>query len=116
MSWINFNYHNDVTRLRDDVTSINAWDLLSDDPPSILTPRRYADLKLPDESNHRFDSQEGAWNYFRDLIDANISERPIILEQNLILYERFPLVPRLRPRSEERRVGKECRSRWSAEP
>ncbi|MFQ5444691.1 MAG: tetratricopeptide repeat protein, partial [Nitrospinales bacterium] len=97
MSWFNFNYHNDVTRLRDDVTSINAWDLLSDDPPSILTQKRYADLKLPDESNHRFDSQESSWNYFRDLIDANITERPIILEQNLILYERFPLVPRLRP-------------------
>lgn len=97
MSWFNFNYHNDVTRLRDDVTSINAWDLLTPDPPSILTPKRYPDLRLPDERNHRFDSQENAWKYFQVLIDANVTERPVILEQNLILYQNFPLIPRLQP-------------------
>src|SRR2546422_127181 len=39
--------------------------------------------------------------------------RPWLPQQPLDQRVRRVVVPRSRPRSEERRVGKECRSRWS---
>ena len=42
--------------------------------------------------------------YFKVLEDKQIAKERIIVEQNILEQEK---------RSEERRVGKECRSRWS---
>ncbi|PIQ97132.1 MAG: hypothetical protein COV67_05865 [Nitrospinae bacterium CG11_big_fil_rev_8_21_14_0_20_56_8] len=97
IAWFNFYYHNDIMRLRDDVVAINAWNFFSDDPLAYLTPRRYPSLVLPSASGHRFDSREGAWNFTRELFEKNLGRRPILVEQNAILFEQFPIVPHLVP-------------------
>ena len=43
----------------------------------------------------------------------NPIERPFIAEALVSLGPRIPKLAYAQPRSEERRVGKECRSRWS---
>lgn len=97
MSWFNFYYLQDVLRLRDDVTGIKAWDLLEKDPPSLLTPRRYPGLVLPDPSRHDFNSREQTLDYVRELIRQNGTHRPILVEQNLTLWEQLPLAQDLEP-------------------
>ncbi|GJL78985.1 MAG: hypothetical protein NPINA01_19740 [Nitrospinaceae bacterium] len=91
MSWFNFYYHNDVMRLRDDVTAIRAWDFMDPDVPSLLTPRRYPDLNLPEPAEHRFDSRAESLKYIRDLFQRNETHRPILMDQNLTFFEQFPL-------------------------
>ena len=95
MSWFNFFYHQDVTRLRDDVTSVKAWDLLDADPPGYITPRRFPDLALPEPARHRFDSREGSLRYVQELLALNNERRPILFEQNQTLLEQFPLAEHL---------------------
>lgn len=97
MSWFNFYYHNDVMRLRDDVTAIKAWDLIGPDVPDLLTQRRYPDLVLPEVSRHRFDSREGSLKYVQDLFQGNESHRPILMDQNLTFFEQFPLEEDFQP-------------------
>jgi len=91
ISWFNFYYYNDVMRLRDDVTAIRAWDFMGPDVPSLLTPRRYPDLVLPDASHHRFDSRADSLKYVEELFKRNESHRPILMDQNLTFFEQFPL-------------------------
>jgi hypothetical protein len=97
ISWFHYYYYQDISRLRDDVTAINVWDLLSPDPPSMLTPRRFADLKLPDPAKYDFKSKENISYYVRDLLDSNSTERPVLVEQCWTFYEQTFLVNRLNP-------------------
>ena len=97
ISWFHYYYYQDVTRLRDDVTAANVWDLLSPDPPSMMTSRRFPELKLPDPAKYDFNSKENISFYARDLLDANALERPVLLEQCWTLYEQTFLVDKLIP-------------------
>ena len=97
MSWFNFYFYNDVMRLRDDVTLINGWDLLNYNATSIITPRRYPGLNLPDPEKHSFDSFVGRWKYTKDLIALNQSMRPVFFEHNLTFYDQFGLAEHLQP-------------------
>ena len=97
ISWFHYYYYQDIKRLRDDVTAINVWDLLSPDPPSMLTERRFPDLKLPDSANYDFNSKENISYYVRDLLNANFTERPILLEQCWTFYEQTFLVEKFFP-------------------
>ncbi len=90
MSWFNYYYHQDVERLRDDVTAVPAWDLLSGNPPGMLTPKRYPDLKLPDPSRFSFDSYENIAAYNREILESHKNVRPILLEHNQIYFDKTP--------------------------
>jgi len=96
MSWFNFHYHNDVTRLRDDVVAMNAWDFLAEDPAGIFTARRYPDLRLPGPE-HRFASREETLRYIEELFSRNVPTRPILIEQNAFFFEQLPLADEFRP-------------------
>ena len=87
LSWFHYYYYQDVARLRDDVTAVNVWDLLSPDPPAMLTSRRFPDLYLPDPSSYNFNSKENISDYVRDFLDGNSARRIILLEQCLTFYE-----------------------------
>lgn len=97
ISWFHFYYYNDVMRFRDDVTQINVWDLLNDDPYRMLTPGRYPDLDLPDPSQHRFDSRMASNEYLQELLDRNQTHRPILVEQNQTFFAQFPSENRFEP-------------------
>jgi tetratricopeptide (TPR) repeat protein len=97
ISWFNSAYHQDVMRLRDDVTFVKAWDFLDSHPPFYLTPKRYPDLKLPRPENHRFGSREESYLYLTDFFDQNARERPLLIEQNLSFLYEFPLAEKLVP-------------------
>ena len=96
-SWFDYFYNQDVTRLRDDVTAIKAWDFLDPDPPSILTARRYPDLNLPDPSGHNFKDVQGMYRYLDVFLEENRNERPILMDQNLTFFEQFPMERRFEP-------------------
>lgn len=97
ISWFNMAYHLDVMRLRDDVALVKAADFLEADPPSFLTSKRYPYLQLPDQDKHRFDSRENAFNYMMEFFRNNAENRPVIIEQNWILFKEFPLAEELLP-------------------
>ena len=97
VSWFHYYYYNDVLRLRDDVTQINAWDLLNENPFQYITARRYPSLDLPDLSKHKFDSKEKSNRYIEDLFEKNYNERPIVIEQNQTFFSQFPLTGRFEP-------------------
>ncbi len=97
ISWFNFYYHNDVMRLRDDVTAIKAWDFLGEDPASLLTRKRYPDLVLPEPSRHSFNSREEASRYVDEFFALNGKSRPVLVEQNLIFLDQLALADRLEP-------------------
>jgi len=88
LSWFHYFYYQDVSRLRDDVTAVNVWDLLSPNPPSMLTSRRFPNLYLPNSSKYDFNSKENISNYVRDFLDNNSAERPI-----LVISETPNLIP-----------------------
>lgn len=96
-SWFNYYYYNDVMRLRDDVTAVKAWDFMGREAPSLLTPRRYPDLDLPDPSSHVFNSRAGSLGYVQDFLERNESRRPILMDQNLTFFEQFPLEEDFKP-------------------
>ncbi|PIR01779.1 MAG: hypothetical protein COV66_00250 [Nitrospinae bacterium CG11_big_fil_rev_8_21_14_0_20_45_15] len=91
ISWFQFFYHNDVERLRDDVIGVRAWDFLEPSPLSWITPRRFPELSLPDPQAHRFASRQEAWNYLLEFIELNHKMRPVLTDQNIQLFEQFPM-------------------------
>jgi len=97
ISWFNSAYHQDVMRLRDDVTFVKAWDFLDAHPPSLMTPKKYPDLKLPAPKNHRFDSRAGSYSYAIDFFERNSRLRPLLIEQNTFFLREFPLAEKLVP-------------------
>jgi hypothetical protein len=97
ISWFHYYFYQDISRLRDDVTAINVWDLLSPDPPSMLTARRFPNLKLPDSEKYEFNSKENISYYVRDLLEANATERPVLLEQCWTFYEQTFLIDKFIP-------------------
>jgi tetratricopeptide (TPR) repeat protein len=97
ISWFNLAYHQDVMRIRDDVTFVKAWDFLDAHPPSVITSKRYPDLKLPNPENHRFGSREESYSYMIDFFDQNAGMRPVLVEQNATFLREFPLAEKLIP-------------------
>ncbi|MBI5427126.1 MAG: DUF2723 domain-containing protein [Nitrospinae bacterium] len=97
LSWFNYYYSQDVARLRDDVTAVSAWDLLSENPPAWLTPRRFPDLDLPDAARRRFNTREQIAEYIEETFRGNGSARPVVVEQNETFYEQTTLAGQLRP-------------------
>jgi len=97
ISWFNSAYHQDVMRLRDDVTFMKAWDFLDSYPPFYMTQKRYPDLKLPSPESHRFGSREESYLYMTEFFDQNARERPLLIEQNLSFLREFSLAERLVP-------------------
>ncbi len=91
MSWFYYYYLQDVERLRDDVTAIPAWELLSGNPPDMLTDRRYPDLKLPEPSKYDFSSYQNIESYNKELFRINQENRPILLEHNPIYFHQTRL-------------------------
>ena len=97
ISWFNVAYHQDVMRLRDDVTFVKAWDFLDVYPPSVLTSRKYPDLKLPTPEKFRFGSREESYMYLLDFFNKNAAQHPVLIEQNISLLQEFPLAEKLAP-------------------
>ena len=97
ISWFNSAYHQDVMRLRDDVTFVKAWDFLDTHPPSLMTSKKYPDLKLPAPENYRFSSRAEAYLYATDFFDQNSRLRPLLIEQNISFLQEFPLAEKLVP-------------------
>jgi len=97
ISWFSMAYYLDVMRLRDDIALVKAADFLEDDPSSYLTPKRYPKLQLPDAEKHPFGSREAAFNYMMEFFRDNAKARPVIIEQNWLLFEEFPLARELLP-------------------
>jgi len=95
ISWFNYHYLNDVLRLRDDVVAMNAWDFMADDPPGIFTVRRYPELRLP--AGHTFIARSEALKYIEELFSINAQDRPILIEQNSIFFNQYPLAGHFRP-------------------
>ena len=97
ISWFNSAYHQDVMRLRDDVTMVKAWDFLDAHPPSLITSKKYPDLELPSPGDHRFDSREGSFIYATEFFDQNVRTRPVLIEQNLSFLQELPFFGKLVP-------------------
>ncbi|MBI4389797.1 MAG: hypothetical protein HY580_06410 [Nitrospinae bacterium] len=97
LSWFNYYYSQDVARLRDDVTAVSVWDLLSADPPAWLTSRRFPDLNLPDPARYRFNTREQIADYIEETFRRNGAARPVVVEQNETFHEQTALDGRLRP-------------------
>ena len=73
--------------------------------PDFLT-----DLKrVPWSSAYTFDKADDVWAHWRTLF-KDVLDQHVLLKKKWIQGEQLPWIS---PRSEERRVGKECRSRWS---
>jgi tetratricopeptide (TPR) repeat protein len=97
ISWFNVAYHQDVMRLRDDVTFVKAWDFLDADPPSYMTSQRYPDLQLPNPKSHKFGSRAESYLYMTDFLEQNARQRPLLVEQNISFLREFPLAEKLVP-------------------
>jgi hypothetical protein len=97
ISWFYMAYYMDVMRLRDDVSLVKAADFLEDDPSSYLTPKRYPDLSLPNPEKHTFGSTELAFEYMMEFLRQNAKDRPVVIEQNWLLFKEFPLAEELLP-------------------
>jgi len=97
MSWFFYNYNQDVRRLRDDVTAVTVWDLISPHRTGLLTSRRYPNLFLPDNEIYDFKSLEGISDYTQKFIEQNAVITPVILEQIMTLYEQTKFTSRWQP-------------------
>jgi len=97
ISWFQFFYHNDVERLRDDVIGVRAWDFLEPSPLSWITARRFLELTLPDPLSHRFSTRQESWNYLLEFIELNYKARPVLTDQNIHLFEQFPMAGHFLP-------------------
>lgn len=97
ISWFNSAYHQDVMRLRDDVTFVKAWDFLDAYPPQYMTQKKYPDLKLPNPENYKFGSRAEAYLYMTNFFDGNAGTRPLLIEQNISYLQEFPLAKKLVP-------------------
>ncbi len=91
MSWFNYYYIQDIERLRDDVTAVPAWDLLSGNPPGMLTQRRYPDLEFPDPAKYDFKSMQNIEAYNREFFELNKNNRPVLLEHNPVYFKQTRL-------------------------
>ena len=87
ISWFNMAYYLDVVRLRDDVILVKAADFLEANPASYLTPKRYPELELPDRKKYQFGTRETAFNYMMQFFKDNAKSRPVLIEQNWLLFE-----------------------------
>jgi tetratricopeptide (TPR) repeat protein len=87
MSWFFYNYNQDVRRLRDDVTTVTVWDLISPHRTGLLTSKRYPSLYLPNEEKHDLKSLEGISDYAQVFLEKNAVLAPVVMEQNSIMYE-----------------------------
>jgi hypothetical protein len=97
ISWFSMAYYLDVMRLRDDVVLVKAADFLEADPASYLTPKRYPELELPDRKKYQFGTEEVAFNYMMEFFRDNAKSRPVLIEQNWLLFNEFPLAEELLP-------------------
>jgi tetratricopeptide (TPR) repeat protein len=97
LSWFFYNYNQDVHRLRDDVTAVTVWDLLSPHRTGLLTSRRYPNLYLPDEEKQDFKSLEGISDYTQEFLDRNSAIAPVVLEQFSIMYDQTKFTSRWQP-------------------
>jgi hypothetical protein len=97
ISWFSMAYYLDVMRLRDDVVLVKAADFLEADPASYLTKKRYPELEIPDQKKYQFDTRETAFNYMMQFFRDNAKSRPVLIEQNWLLFEEFPLAEELLP-------------------
>jgi tetratricopeptide (TPR) repeat protein len=97
LSWFFYNYNQDVRRLRDDVTAVTTWDLISPHRTGLLTSRRYPNLFLPDKRKHDFKSLKGISDYSQEFLERNAVLTPVILEQNSIMYEQTKFTSRWQP-------------------
>ncbi len=91
MSWFYYYYLQDVERLRDDITAVPAWDLVGENPPGMLTSRRYPDLKFPPPDRFDFSNMEDNAAYNRAFLELNRESYPVILEHNPIYLDRTGL-------------------------
>jgi tetratricopeptide (TPR) repeat protein len=99
ISWFNSAYHQDVMRLRDDVTFLKAWDFLDTHPPSLMSSKRHPNLQLPNHENYQFNSRKEAFSYVTEFFDQNAKVRPLLIEQNYSFLQAFPLAEKLVPHS-----------------
>ncbi len=97
LSWFFYNYNQDVRRLRDDVTAVTLWDLISPHRTGLLTSKRYPDLFLPDVSKHNFSFLEGISEYAQNFLENNSASAPVVMEQNSIMYEQTKFTSRWQP-------------------
>jgi tetratricopeptide (TPR) repeat protein len=97
ISWFSMAYYLDVMRLRDDVVLVKAADFLEADPASYLTPKRYPGLELPDQKKYQFGTKEVAFDYMMEFFRDNAKSRPVLIEQNWLLFNEFPLAEELLP-------------------
>ena len=97
LSWFFYNYNQDVRRLRDDVTAVTVWDLISPHRTGLLTARRYPNLYLPVKEKHDFNSLEGISDYTQEFLENNAVLTPVVMEQNSIMYEQTKFTSRWQP-------------------
>jgi tetratricopeptide (TPR) repeat protein len=97
LSWFFYNYNQDVRRLRDDVTAVTVWDLISPHRTGLLTSKRYPNLFLPDNEKHDFKSLEGISGYAKDFLENNANLTPVVIEQNSTMYEQTDFTFRWQP-------------------
>ena len=97
LSWFFYNYNQDVRRLRDDVTAVTVWDLISPHRTGLLTSRRYPNLVLPDEEKHDLKSLEGISDYTQAFLENNAVFTPVVMEHNSIMYEQTKFTSRWQP-------------------
>jgi len=97
LSWFFYNYNQDVRRLRDDVTAVTVWDLISPHRTGLLTSRRYPNLVLHDEEKREFRSLEGISDYSQDFLEKNSVLTPVVMEQASIMYEQTKFTSRWQP-------------------
>ena len=97
LSWFFYNYNQDVRRLRDDVTAVTVWDLISPHRTGLLTAKRYPHIFLPDEDKHDLKSLEGISAYARDFLETNANSNPVIMEQNSVMYQQTDFTSRWQP-------------------
>ena len=97
LSWFFYNYNQDVRRLRDDVTAVTVWDLISPHRTGLLTARRYPDLFLPDNEKQDFKSLEGISDYAQEFLEKNAVLTPVVMEQISVMYEQTKFTSRWQP-------------------
>ena len=97
LSWFFYNYNQDVRRLRDDVTAVTVWDLLSPHRTGLLTSKRYPNLFLPDENKHDLKSLEGISAYARAFLEGNAGSTPVVMEQNSTMYQQTDFTSHWQP-------------------
>ena len=97
LSWFYYNYNQDVRRLRDDVTAVTVWDLISPHRTGLLTKKRYPNLFLPDNEQHDFKSLEGISNYAQDFLEKNADSTTVVMEQNSTMYEQTSFTSHWKP-------------------